>query len=88
MGQHTREKKSIQIKDSYKIWRPVLMRQYIQEAVCDKYGHYFADKVLHRSYADMYCEWWWHNIGYYLTRNIPLFESINERCKDVDLEEN
>lgn len=80
-------KKSIQIKDSYKIWRPVLMMQYIQEACCDKYGHHFARDVLNRSYLSMYIEWWLHNIGYYLTRNIALFDVINLRCKDVDLEE-
>lgn len=79
--------KSIQIKDSYKIWKPTVMKACINTLCNIKYGSYSADKVLHRSYADMYCEWWWHNIGYYLTRNIPLFESINERCKDVDLEE-
>ena len=82
--------KSIQIKDSYKIWRPVLMMQYIQEACCDKYGHYFARDVLNRSYLSMYIEWWLHNIGYYLTKPfcfIPFIKKINLRCKDVDLEE-
>lgn len=80
-------KKSIQIKDSYKIWRPSTMKLDIQHTCYYKYGSVRANEVLHRSYVDMYCEWWWHNIGYYLTRNIPLFESIAERCKDVDLEE-
>ena len=79
--------KSIQIKDSYKIWQPSAMKIHIQAACCAKYGSPVATDVLHRAYADMYFEWWWHNIGYYLTRNIALFESINERCKDVDLEE-
>jgi hypothetical protein len=79
--------KSIQIKDSYKIWRPSKMKHLIKIACMAKYCDPFANEVLHRSYVDMYCEWWWHNIGYYLTRHIPLFESINERCKDVDLEE-
>lgn len=81
------EKKSIQIKDSYRIWRPFVMKQHIKKACFDKYGSPFAKAVLHRSYADMYCEWWLHNIGYYLTRNIALFDVINLRCKDVDLEE-
>lgn len=79
--------KSIQIKDSYKIWRPSKMKHCIIEACCGKYHTPYASELLHRSYADMYCEWWLHNIGYYLTRNIPMFESIAERCKDVDLEE-
>lgn len=81
------KKKSIQIKDSYKIWKRSEMEWKIRNACYDKYGNLFARKVLNRSYKSMYIEWWWHNIGYYLTRNIPLFESINERCKDVDLEE-
>lgn len=80
-------KKSIQIKDSYKIWRPSKMKLHITQACFDKYDYFDAEGLLNRSFADMYCEWWWHNIGYYLTRNIPLFESIAERCKDVDLEE-
>ena len=78
--------KSIQIKDSYKIWRPCFMRLHIRFACNEKYGSPFADKVLNRSYADMYCEWWLHNIGYYLTRNIAIFDVINLRCRDVDLE--
>ena len=81
------EKKSIQTKDSYKIWRPCDMERCIIPACFRKYGTPFANKVLHRSWVSMYIEWWLHNIGYYLTRNIPLFEAVNERCKDVDLEE-
>ena len=54
---------------------------------CDlKYGNLNANEVLHRSYLSMYIEWWLHNIGYYLTRNIAIFDVINLRCKDVDLE--
>lgn len=79
--------KSIQIKDSYKIWRPFVMRQLIQDACYVKYDSIFAGDVLNRSYADMYIEWWLHNIGYYLTRNIACLKAINLRCKDVDLEE-
>ena len=81
------EKKSIQIKDSYLIWRPSDMEQCIIEECLIKYGSPFADDVLHRSLADMFIEWWLHNIGYYLTRDIALFDVINLRCKDVDLEE-
>lgn len=84
---NTREKKSIQIKDSYAIWRPTRMKGCINLVCKSKYGSWCADKVLHRSYIDMYCEWWLHNIGYYLTRNLAIFDVINLRCKDVDLEE-
>lgn len=84
---NTRETKSIQIKNSYRIWKPTTMKLCIQVECCNKYGSPFADDVLHRSYVDMYVEWWLHSIGYYLTRNIALFEIINLRCKDVDLGE-
>ena len=81
------EKRSIQIKDSYRIWRPNLMKCWIISTCYYKYGSCDADKVLNRSYPSMYIEWWLHNIGYYLTRNIALFDVINLRCRDVDLEE-
>ena len=79
--------KSIQIKDSYTIWSPLRMRFRISALCMLRYDNSNAEVVLHRSYLSMYIEWWLHNIGYYLTRNIALFKSINERCKDVDLEE-
>lgn len=79
--------KSIQIKDSYKIWRPFVMRQLIQNACLAKYDSIFVGDVLNRSYVSMYIEWWLHNIGYYLTRSMAIFEVINLRFKDVDLEE-
>lgn len=79
--------KSIQIKDSYKIWSTFDMWELIHDACFDKYGMGFPDCILNRSYLSMYIEWWLHNIGYYLTRNIALFEIVNLRCKDVDLEE-
>lgn len=80
-------KKSIQIKDSYKIWRPSTMKRLIHIKCYLRYGNEYATEVLHRSYLSMYIEWWLHNIGYYLTRNIALFEIVNLRCRDVDLEE-
>lgn len=80
-------RKSIQIKDSYKIWNTRTMKAKIKSACWYKYVDSFGDRCLNRSYLSMYIEWWLHNIGYYLTRNIPLFKSIAERCKDVDLEE-
>ena len=80
-------KKIIKIKDSYKVWRTHEMEWNIRNACYNKYGSLLARKVLNRSYRSMYIEWWLHNIGYYLTRNIALFDVINLRCKDVDLEE-
>lgn len=80
-------KKSIQIKDSYKIWSIGRMYEAIINACFDKYHDYRAHEVLHRSYLSIFIEWWLHNIGYYLTRNIAIFDVINMRCKDVDLEE-
>ena len=79
--------KSIQIKDSYKIWRPFAMRWLIVEECFKKYDNPKATMVLNRSYVSMYIEWWLHNIGYYLTRGLAIFDVINLRCKDVDLEE-
>ena len=79
--------KSIQIKDSYKTWRPSKMKHDIEIACWAKYCCHLANEVLHRSYESMYIEWWLHNIGYYLTRNLAVFDTINLRCKDVDLEE-
>jgi hypothetical protein len=80
-------KKSIQIKDSYKIWRPSIMYGKIMYECFSNYDSVMAEQVLNRSYIGMYLEWWLHNIGYYLTRNIACLEAINLRCKDVDLEE-
>lgn len=83
-------KKSIQIKDSYKIWSPSKMRRDIAIACWSKYRQCFATDVLNRSYLSMYIEWWLHNIGYYITKPfcfIPFIKKINLRCRDVDLEE-
>lgn len=79
--------KSIQIRDSYRLWKHSAMKNFIQFACSIKYHSLDPEELLNRSYQSMYIEWWLHNIGYYLTRNIPLFKSITERCKDVDLEE-
>lgn len=80
-------KKSIQIKDSYMVWKPRRMKAIIQNACWYIYRESLADKCLNRSYLSMYIEWWLHNIGYYLTRNLAIFDVVNLRCKDVDLEE-
>lgn len=82
--------KSIQIKNSYRIWKPSIMKRCIRIECIYKYDMASADRVLHRSYLSMYIEWWLHNIGYYLTKPfcfIPFIKKINLRCKDVDLEE-
>ena len=81
------EKKSIQIKDSYRIWQPSAMKNFIQFSVYLNYHSLDPEELLNRSYQSMYIEWWLHNLGYYLTRNIAIFDVINMRCKDVDLEE-
>ena len=81
--------KSIQIKDSYKIWQPSEMFAHIWNECILKYK-LPPKTVLHRSYIGMYVEWWLHNIGYHVTKPfsfIPNIKIINLRCKDVDLEE-
>lgn len=81
---------SIRIEDSYLIWSPEDMKLIIQAKSYIKYGNNDAGYVLHRDYKSMYVEWWFHNIGYYVTKPfcfIEYFNKINLRCKDVDLEE-
>lgn len=81
--------KSIQIKDSYLVWRYYTMRGLIRRECFYKYGSILAHEVLNRSYIGMCIEWWLHNIGYYLTKpfcRIPFILEINMRCADVDLE--
>ena len=83
-------KKSIQIKDSYRLWKPSAMKNFIQVAVYLKYRSLFPEEFLNRSYQSMYIEWWLHNIGYYITKPfcfIAFVKKINLRCRDVDLEE-
>ena len=74
-------KKHIQIKDSYKIWKPSVIKQLI----------WFRCQLAQfkpKNYTPYVIEWWLHNIGYYLTKPlvfIPAIKTINLRCKDVDL---
>lgn len=45
---------------------------------------------LNRRMWTLIVEWWLHNIGYYLTKpfcKIEGFRKLNERFRDVDLEE-
>ena len=74
-------KKHIQIKNSYKIWKPSVMKHLI-EFRCR------LDRFIPKSYTPYIIEWWLHNIGYYLTKpfiSLPFINKINIRCKDVDL---
>ena len=82
--------KSIQIKNSYNIWKPSRQRAYANIEARLQYGRYSANGYLNRSWKSIYIEWWLHNIGYYIT--LPFCKSkwirnINLRCKDVDLGE-
>ena len=81
---------SIQIKNSYTVWRPKTMWSLIYEATKEKYNIPFPAALLNRTYKSMYIEWWLHNIGYYVTLPfvwIKFLKKINLRCKDVDLEQ-
>ena len=82
--------KSIQIKNSYIIWSTDAMKELIREVSFKKYKRRDAAKLLNRTYKSMYIEWYWHNLGYYLT--LPFIKhdkirALNERFKHVDLEE-
>lgn len=66
-------KKHVQIKNSYKIWRPSVMKNLID---------YHAPTEKHTA---LIIEWWLHNIIYYLTKPFGILKSINARCRDVDL---
>lgn len=82
--------KLIQIKNSYSIWNTDEMKELVREACFKEYRRRDAVKLLNRTYKSMYIEWYWHNIGYYLT--LPFIKNdkirvLNERFKHVDLEE-
>lgn len=82
--------KSVQIKNSYIIWSTEEMKELIRETSFKKYKRRDAAKLLNRTYKSMYIEWYWHNIGYYLTLPFIKYDKIrilNERFKHVDLEE-
>lgn len=71
-------KKHIQIKNSYCVWNPQVMKYFIERHCQIQDSQLFA----------LTLEWWLHNIGYYIT--LPFITndwcaSINRRCKDVDL---
>lgn len=82
--------KNIHIENSHNIWSKKTMFSLISEKCNERYGNYLADRTLNRSYKSMYTEWYLHNIGYWLTLPFiknQIIQSINERCKHVDLEE-
>ena len=70
-------KKHIQIKWSYRVWKPSVMRECII-----KRGGKCTNFWL------LAIEWCLHNIGYYLTRpyiSNPKINALNERFKHCDL---
>lgn len=82
--------KNIHIENSYTTWSTTMMYGKILIESWQNYRNVRANRVLNRSYAGMYLEWYLHNIGYWLTRPFiknGKIKSINERCKHVDLEE-
>ena len=82
--------KVIKIYNSYQYWSKSRQRALIDYRAMQDSQAPSAPVFLNRSYKSMHIEWWLHNVGYYLTwplSFIPYFKSINERCRDVDLEE-
>ena len=82
--------KNLHFSNSYNVWSTENMRNEIIHQSHLRYGSLQADKVLNRSYAGMYIEWYLHNIGYWLT--LPFCEydfirRLNIRFRDLDLEE-
>lgn len=83
--------RSIQVRDSYKIWSTNRMRECIYKACKERYGYGWSPVfLLNRSWFSMYVEWYMHNIGYWLT--LPFIKSnrmlsYNMRLQHVDLEE-
>ena len=83
-------KKNIHIENSYNEWLKSNMRSLIRIKCFDRYQSFDVDKVLNRTYRDMYIEWYLHNIGYWLTlpfKKNPKIAALNERFKHLDLEE-
>ena len=66
------------------------MYNLIRVRCFDRYRSFDVDKVLNRTYRDMYIEWYLHNIGYWLTlpfKKNPRIVVLNERFKHLNLEE-
>lgn len=82
--------RNIHIDYSYYIWNIADMKFLLDEQAYYSCGTFDAEHFLNRTYKSMYIEWWLHNIGYYITlplRFIPCFKKLNERFRDIDLEE-
>lgn len=86
-------KKNLHIVNSYKWWSKFDMEYEITKTAQNTYDVWKTkdiEKLLNRTFKSMYIEWWAHNIGYYLTLplcHISFFKALNNRFKDVDLEE-
>ena len=84
------EEEGIQIENSYQIWSTAQINSLVQQKTLVKYGTKDVKTALNRSYLSIYIEWWYHNIGYYITKPFCFIETINKinsRCKDVNLEQ-
>lgn len=80
-------KKHVQIKDSYKIWRPCAMSYLIVGALIRRYTPW-GWKADYKGFKLLFIEWWLHNIGYWITKPfifIPAIKRLNLRFRDVDL---
>ena len=81
----------IHIPFSYDIWKPSEMKYFIDKEAQRCFKSDNPEEILNRSYFSMYVEWWLHNIGYYATYplcdDFNYFFKLNERFRDVDLEE-
>ena len=81
---------NLHIENSYNKWLPSTMRSIMTAAAMEKYQTNDYVALLNRSERSLVIEWWLHNIGYFLTLPFTQNEKvkrINERCKDVALEE-
>lgn len=80
----------IQIENSYQVWSTTQINSLVQQKTLVKYGTEDAKTALNRGHLSIYIEWWYHNIGYYITKPFCFIEAINKinlRCKDVNLEQ-
>ena len=83
------QEEGIQIENSYQSWSTKQINSLVQNHTLIKYGTKDAETALNRSYLSIYIEWWYHNIGYHITKPFCFIETINKinlRCKDVNLE--
>ena len=82
--------RNIHIPYSYSIWCPSTMKERMYTQLFYKNIQGEPTCYLNRRIWTLIVEWWLHNIGYYLTKpfcKIEWFDKLNERFRDVDLEE-